>query len=87
MLLHAPIQRHIILFSPPSEWVQEQHRFLVATLQQSPPGVLHQERVAVVHRIPQLEGEDYICKKGGGCGSDLSLLAKYSFSSTVITQP
>lgn len=62
MLFHAPVQRYIILFGPATQRVQQQHRLFVASLQQTTLSVLHQERMAVVHRITQLECKNGICK-------------------------
>lgn len=60
MLLHAPLQRHVVVFGPAAQRVEEQDRVLVAALQQTPFGVLHQQGVPVVDRVTQLEGKDGI---------------------------
>jgi hypothetical protein len=46
--------------------VQQQHGCLVAALQQPSLSVLHQEGVAVVDGVPQLEGEDGVCGRTRG---------------------
>lgn len=55
MLLHPPPQRHVIIFGPAAEGVQEEDWVLVASLQQAALGVLHQQGVTVVDRVTQLE--------------------------------
>lgn len=60
MLLHAPVQRHVVLLGPAPQRVEEQDRVLVAALQQATLGVLHQQGVPVVDRVAQLEGKDGI---------------------------
>lgn len=57
MLLHSPRQRHIIILSPPSEWVEQEHRPAVASLNQTLVGVLHKKSVAVVDWVAELEGK------------------------------
>ena len=66
VLLHAPLQRHVVVLGPAPQWVQQEDRLAVAPLHQPPVGVLHQEGVAVVDGVPQLEGEDGVCGRTRG---------------------
>lgn len=59
MLLHPPVQGHVVILGPAAEWVQEEDGVLVASLQQAALGVLHQQGVTVVDGVAQLE-----CKHG-----------------------
>lgn len=57
MLLHSPGQRHIIVLGPTSQWVEQQNRPAVASLDETLVGVLHQKSMAVVDWVAQLEGK------------------------------
>lgn len=57
VLLHSPGQRHIIVLGPTTQWVKEQNRPAVASLEETLVGVLHQESMAVVDWVAELEGE------------------------------
>lgn len=59
MLLHPPVQGHVVILGPAAERVQEEDGVLVASLQQAALGVLHQQGVTVVDGVAQLE-----CKHG-----------------------
>lgn len=72
VLLHAPLQRDIIVLGPAPQGVQQEHGVLVAPLQELAPRVLHEQGVPVVHGVAQLEGEDGIWK-GKVRGSQASL--------------
>lgn len=61
VLLHPPFQRHVIIFGPASQRVQQEYRVLVASLEQTALSVLHQEGVSIVDRVTQLECEYGIC--------------------------
>lgn len=67
MLLHAPRQRHVIVFGPAPQWVEQQHGPAVATLDETLVGVLHQEGMAVVDGVTQLEGKYGICRETERC--------------------
>mmetsp|Transcript_111651 Transcript_111651/g.249466 ORF Transcript_111651/g.249466 Transcript_111651/m.249466 type:complete len:275 (+) Transcript_111651:583-1407(+) len=60
MLGHARVQRHIVVLRPTAQWRQPEHGLLVALRLQLRGGILHQEGMAVVHRVAQLEDEDRI---------------------------
>lgn len=55
MLLHPPVQRHVIIFGPAAQWVQQEYWILVASLQETALGVLHQQGVTIVDGVTQLE--------------------------------
>lgn len=57
VLLHAPVQRHVVIFGPAPKRMQEEDWILVAAFQQAALGVLHEQGVAVVDRVAQLEGK------------------------------
>lgn len=57
MLLHSPRQRHVIVLGPTSQWVEQQDWAAVASLDETLVGVLHQESMAVVDWVAELEGE------------------------------
>lgn len=57
MLLHSPVERNVVSFGVTAQRVQQQNGVLVAHVQQPPSGVGHQQRVAVVHGVSQLECE------------------------------
>lgn len=63
VLLHPPVQRHVVVLGPASQRVEEQDRPAVAALEETLVGVLHQKSVAVVDRVAELEGKDGILKK------------------------
>ena len=71
MLLHPPVQRDVVVLGPAAQRVQQQDGPTVATLQEALVGVLHQEGVAVVDRVTQLEGEDGVWRGGGVKGQGL----------------
>lgn len=56
VLLHADGKWHIIGLGPASERVKEQHRVLEPTLEELAASVLHEEGVAIVDWVAQLEG-------------------------------
>lgn len=60
VLLHSPRQWHIIVLSPTSQWVEQQHRPTVATLDETFVGVLHQKSVTVVDWVAELKGKNGI---------------------------
>merc|ERR1712216_979672 len=51
---------HVVVLRPTTERRQPQDRLLVTLLFQPSCGILHQQRVAVVHRIAKLEDEDSV---------------------------
>ena len=60
MLLHSPAQGNIIGLCKPSQRVEQQDGVLVAHLKKAATGVGHQQCVAIVHGITELEGEHCI---------------------------
>mmetsp|Transcript_86971 Transcript_86971/g.251215 ORF Transcript_86971/g.251215 Transcript_86971/m.251215 type:complete len:277 (+) Transcript_86971:452-1282(+) len=60
VLVHPRLQRHVVVLRPAAERGQPEHRLLEAFGLQLLRRVLHQQRVAVVHRVPQLEDEDRV---------------------------
>lgn len=60
MLLHAPIEWYVVGLGPSTERVEEEDWFLVTTFFQLLGGVGHQEGVAVVDWVTELEDEDGI---------------------------
>ena len=74
MLLHPPVQRDVVVLGPAAQRMEQENGPTVATLQQPLVGVLHQEGVAVVDRVTQLEGEDGVWGgRGGGGGGEMGL--------------
>ena len=63
VLLHAPLQWHVVVLSPAAERVKEQDGVAIAALKEPALGVLHQQGVPVVDRVAQLEGKDGIWQK------------------------
>lgn len=57
VLLHSPRQRHIIVLGPTSQRVEQQDRPTVASFDETLVGVLHQECMAVMDRVAELEGK------------------------------
>mmetsp|Transcript_128356 Transcript_128356/g.273695 ORF Transcript_128356/g.273695 Transcript_128356/m.273695 type:complete len:248 (+) Transcript_128356:699-1442(+) len=60
MLTHARVERHIVVLGPAAQWRQPEHGLLEALRLQLLGGILHQEGMAIVHRVAQLEDEDGI---------------------------
>lgn len=63
VLLHPPRQRHVVVFGPASQRVEQQDGPAVAALHQPLLGVLHEQGVAVMDRVPELEGEHRVCTR------------------------
>ena len=53
---NADLERDVVGLGPPAERVEEQDGFLEALLDQLAAAVAHQQRVAVVHGVAQLQG-------------------------------
>lgn len=55
VLLHPPVQRHVVILGPAAQRVEQQDWAAVAALDQTLVGVLHQESVTIVDWVPELE--------------------------------
>jgi len=60
VLLHSGVEGNIIILLPASEGVEEEDGVLVSLLQQLLSGVLQDEYLPVVERVPPLEGIDAV---------------------------
>jgi hypothetical protein len=61
MLLHTPLKRYIVCLGVAPKWMKKQDRVLITHIKQPSPGIGHEESMAVVYRIPQLESKHCIC--------------------------
>lgn len=81
MLLHAPSEWNIILFSVATQRMEQEDRILVSHVKQAATSVGHEQGVAVVHRVPQLEGKHRVC------ATPLKLVAELGRGETEPVQP
>lgn len=57
VLGHPDREGNVVVLGPAAQGVEEEDRASVASLTQLPPGVGHEESVAVVDGVPELFGE------------------------------
>lgn len=72
MLLHAVVERHVIVLAPATERMQKKNRVRITCFNELLTRILKKENVAVMERVPNLEGVDNISIFLLDFGPDLS---------------